>query len=284
MFFFLSGYLTKLHYDNYMEFCKKRLVRVAIPFIFWSIVCCIADLKMYSPLRIFLYTITGKACFPYYFILVYIQFVLLAYPISCLALSKYKHMGWFISLIYLIIMRYIPIITGVEYNYIVKSCLWSSVLGWFLFFYFGLLLGNGVIKLTIKRSYIWLFLFISIALQIGEAFLLYEVGETKMCGTQQKLTSYITSIIMCILCYSYAREKKNFDSKNIIGGCLILLGDCSFGIFLIHILVRNLLTYSSNTLLEMRGLLFITTITLSCLVVYLGRRCLPPTINKIIGF
>ena len=36
-FLFLSGYLTKIENDNWYVFCKKRIIRVIIPYIIWTI-------------------------------------------------------------------------------------------------------------------------------------------------------------------------------------------------------------------------------------------------------
>lgn len=37
LFLFLSGYLTKADNNNYLAFCKKRIIRVAIPYVAWTI-------------------------------------------------------------------------------------------------------------------------------------------------------------------------------------------------------------------------------------------------------
>jgi fucose 4-O-acetylase-like acetyltransferase len=36
-FLFISGYLTKTENDNWGNFCKKRIIRVLIPYVIWTV-------------------------------------------------------------------------------------------------------------------------------------------------------------------------------------------------------------------------------------------------------
>ena len=85
MFIFLSGYLTKLKYDDWNTFYIKRLKKVVIPYIFWSVVITIIK----GNYRGFVVNLlTGNCLSQYYFIIVYIQFVLLTPLIVRLLRSK----------------------------------------------------------------------------------------------------------------------------------------------------------------------------------------------------
>lgn len=56
IFIFISGYLTKLSYSDIRNFYKKRIVKVGMPYIVWTIIYTIANNKMEV---IFLYLISG---------------------------------------------------------------------------------------------------------------------------------------------------------------------------------------------------------------------------------
>ena len=37
-FLFLSGYLTKIENDDWYAFCRKRIIRVFIPYVIWTVI------------------------------------------------------------------------------------------------------------------------------------------------------------------------------------------------------------------------------------------------------
>lgn len=85
MFIFLSGYLTKLDYGSWKEFYARRLKHVIIPYVFWSTVITVLKGNYHG---FFINLLTGKCLMQYYFIIVYIQFILLTPLISRLLRSK----------------------------------------------------------------------------------------------------------------------------------------------------------------------------------------------------
>lgn len=282
LFIFLSGYLTRVHYEDYFTICKKRFKKVGIPYVFWSLICCIV-LGINSPIKVALFLMTGKACFPYYFIITYLQFVCLLYPISKLAVSRYRALGWIISPLYLLVVVYSPIVFGFSFNEVIRYGLGISFLAWFVFFYLGFMLGNKLIEIKIGNNAIVLMLICSIIMQIAEARCLYSIGEIEMCGTQQKLTAYLTSAITCLLCHNLANKEHTVNKSNNLLRFLILLGDCSFGIYLIHILIRDAVRYVIGTQVSL-FILFAVTLIVSYLIVLSSRKYLPNYINQIIGF
>ena len=282
LFIFLSGYLSRIHYDDYSAIVKKRFLKVGVPYVLWSLVCCLV-IGVHSLLRIALYLLTGKACFPYYFIIVYLQFVVLIYPISKLAVSKYSMIGWLISPLYLLLVVYLPIAFGSNFNEVIQYCLGTSFLAWFIFFYLGLMLGNKLIKINIGSKTLVLLLIISLLFQIAEAYGLYSIGENEMCGTQQKLTANITSVITCLLCCNLSSKEFGEHLSNVYFRLLISIGNCSFGIYLIHILIRDVVNGLAGGHTP-SIVLFIMTLTISYIIVLSGRKVLPKNINQIIGF
>ena len=76
-FLFLSGYLTKTDNDNWLAFYRKRIIRVLVPYLIWTIVYSIPDLNSEGPARLVKNMLSANATTTLYYIFVYIQFVLL---------------------------------------------------------------------------------------------------------------------------------------------------------------------------------------------------------------
>lgn len=238
-FLFLSGYLTKIENNNWFAFCKKRIYRVMIPYVIWTALYSLRSILSGNSIFIFVYNLaTASATFILYYIFVYIQFVLITPWLSQLAKSRFRHLGWLVAPFSIIIFNYIPLITGYELNPYI-SLLWrDACLGWFTFYYLGLLLGNRIIKpdyslKTLSYSYL-----ISIVLQMAEGYGWLLLGVAN-CGSQLKLTSLLTSTLFLLIAYTLL-NKPGFDIKSKI---LRSLGDYSFGIYLCHIMIKMILTY-----------------------------------------
>lgn len=236
-FLFLSGYLTRTENDNWYVFCKKRIVRVLIPYVIWTVLYCIPCILFGGSLLLIVKNlITARAAATMYYIFVYIQFVLLTPWLSRLAKSKYRHLGWLIAPISTLIFKYYGLLTGFEYNAYV-SLFWSDAcLGWFTYYYLGLLLGNRIIKRDYSLKNLTVLYFVSIILQMIEGYGWLQLGEAN-CGTQIKLTSFVTSTLFLLIIYTIL-SKPNINVKSVF---LRSLGDYSFGIYLCHIMVMMVL-------------------------------------------
>ena len=230
-FLFLSGYLTKIQNNNWNSFFKKRIIRVIIPYFIWTILYSIAFYNR-SLDKIFINLLTAQAAAPLYYIFVYIQFVLLTPILGKLAKSKYHYLGWLITPISILIFKYFELLTDIKLNGYV-NLIWSdSCLGWFSFYYLGLMLGNRLLQKNYSLISLSVIYVISIILQIIEGHDWFLLGEAN-CGTQLKLTSIITSTIFVLIVYTIL-TKHDVDIKNKF---FCLLGDYSFGIYLCHIMI-----------------------------------------------
>lgn len=237
-FLFLSGYLTNANNENWFIFCKKRIIRVIVPYIIWSIIYSLPTILHIGIESLFKNLITARACGTLYYIYVYIQFVLLT-PFLCkLARSKYRYIGWIIAPISILIFQYYRLLTGIEYNEYVTLIWADSCLGWFSFYYIGLLLGNRIIEKNYSLKILTILYVISIFIQIAEGYGWFLLGE-KNCGTQLKFTALLTSILFILIIYTILQRK----SINIKNKFLRILGDYSFGIYLCHIMVLQILKY-----------------------------------------
>ncbi|MBR1687644.1 MAG: acyltransferase [Prevotella sp.] len=232
-FLFLSGYLTKIENDNWHTFYKKRIIRVLIPYIIWTILYTLVSRHLG---RLPQNLLTAKAAGPMYYIFVYIQFVLLTPFLGRLAKSKYHLLGYFVAPVSVLVFKYYWLLTGNNLNSYI-SLIWSDAcLGWFTFYYLGLALGNRIIKKQYSLKVLLMSYIVSILLQIAEGYWWLSIGETN-CGTQIKLSSFLTSSLFLLITYTILIDGR-YGIKN---RYLRIIGDYSFGIYLCHIMVKNLL-------------------------------------------
>ena len=275
-FIFLSGYLTKIDNESWIAFLKKRIVRVLVPYIIWTVLYTLAFQHID---RLPINLLTAKASCQMYYILVYIQFVLLTPLLGRLATSRYQFLGWFIAPISVITFKYYWLLTDQELESHI-SVIWSvACLGWFTFYYLGLLLGNQIIERNYSFKTLVLLYIFSIVLQIAEGYVWLILGESN-CGTQLKLTSFLTSSLFLLLVYVILKSC-HFDIKNRF---LRMVGDYSFGIYLCHMMVINIL---STFIPEYNSVPYPVTsfivVLLSFFCCYIGNRACGDKICKWIG-
>ena len=234
-FLFLSGYLTKADNDNWLAFYRKRIIRVLVPYLIWTIVYSIPDLNSEGPARLVKNMISANATTTLYYIFVYIQFVLLT-PFLCrLARSRYRSIGWLIAPISVIVFKYIPVLGDLQMGRHLQL-LWSDAcLGWFTFYYLGLILGNKLLSPKFNLINLVFLYCVSLLLQMGEGYLWFTVDPAG-CGSQLKLTSILSSSIFMLILY-------NVLSSNHGTKCRLLstIGDYSFGIYLVHMMILKTL-------------------------------------------
>ena len=237
-FLFLSGYLTKIENVDWTAFCKKRITRVLVPYIIWTILYSLHAILFIDDEMICIVKnlVTAQATDTMYYIFVYIKFVLLTPLLGRLAQSRYRHLGWLVAPISTLVFKYYGLISGYEPNACVSLFWYDSCLGWFTYYYLGLMLGNHIIERRFSLKSLSLLYLVSIVLQMAEGYGWYMLGETT-CGTQIKLTTFLTSSLFLLILYTILR-KQNISIK-----CkfLVLLGDYSFGIYLCHIMVMRAL-------------------------------------------
>lgn len=234
-FLFLSGYLTKIENDDWPHFYKKRILRVLIPYVVWTVLYTLASRDLAKlPTNLLL----AKAIVPMYYIFVYIQFVLLTPLLGKLALSRYQFLGWFVAPIAVLVFKYYWLLTGQDLNPYVNIIWDKSCLGWFTFYYLGLLLGNRIITKHYSLKVLILFYSVSIVLQMAEGYGWLMLGETN-CGSQVKLSSFLTSSLFLLIVYTIL-QRGQYDVKSKF---LLMLGDYSFGIYLCHIMVMKVLAF-----------------------------------------
>ena len=120
---------------------------------------------------------------------------------------------------------------------------------------------------------------IAIVLNMAEGYWWLQLGENN-CGTQIKLSSFLTSSIFLLIIYTYLKTTKKVD----INKSLKLIGDYSFGIYLSHIMFMRILAYVPyyNSLPYVVNSAIVLAISFG--FVYIGNKILGSPINKWLGF
>ena len=230
-FIFLSGYLTKADNDNWLAFYRRRITRVLVPYFIWTVIYSIQDIQSEGLSVLVKNLLCANATTTLYYIFVYIQLVLLTPLLGKLAKSRFRHLGWIIAPLSVVLFKYIPAFGEIHLGKHVEL-LWSDAcLGWFTFYYLGLILGNKILSPKFNlRNLVFLYC-MSLLLQMGEGYLWFTVDPAG-CGSQLKLTSILSSSIFMLIIYSVLSS--NHGTK-----CRLLstIGDYSFGIYLVHMMI-----------------------------------------------
>lgn len=231
LFIFLSGYLTTIDNPDWKSICCKRIGRVIIPYTIWTV---IYTLPCFSVVTLLKNLITSHAAATLYYVFVYIQFVLLTPIIGALCKSKNRWIGWIITPLSFIFFRYPDVFSDLSYNRYISIAYGISCLGWFSFYYLGLLLGNRLLKISISNKRLLSLWALSVILQVLEGYIWLFAGESN-CGTQLKFSSLLTSSLCLIVAYRFITT----DRVLVVPKLLAIIGDYSFGIYLSHIIIMK---------------------------------------------
>jgi len=269
LFLFLTGFLSTPQKWN----LKKRLIRVLIPYAIWT-AAYTAYGHLSVPLTIPKLFITrfvlGDSAAIMYYVFVYCELVFLIPVIDRIAKSRLKYPAFSISFISIIVFHLFPIVFGFEYNNVFSRIIYLSCLDWFIFFYFGYLLGNQLFELRISTKSILICLLIFAGLQMLESYWYYKLGIESY-ATNRKLTAMLTTFMYCSMGYRFMQENRNDHSFDFIK----LLGDYSFGIFFSHLFIMNLLAriphYSQIAIFPLNAII---ALALSTLFVFSARKIL----------
>ena len=230
-FIFLSGYLTKADNENWLKFYVRRITRVLVPYIIWTIIYSIPDIQSSGPSALMKYLLCANATTTLYYIFVYIQFVLLTPLLDKLAKSPYRHLGWLIAPLSVILFKYIPVFGDIQLGKHIELFWNDACLGWFTFYYLGLILGNRIIDRQFNIRNLAVLYCTSLLLQMAEGYLWFTVDPAG-CGSQLKLSSILSSSIFMLIIYCVLNRGSNEPKSRL----LCTIGDYSFGIYLVHMM------------------------------------------------
>lgn len=238
MFIFLSGYLTKENENGvYRDIIYRRIKKIIVPYIIWSFIFAIVNRRINTFIPdVFMSKCNGI----YYFILVYIQMVLLIPVTFKLLRSRFSKLGWFVTPVSIFLIRYISLWFNIELGFPFQGELFVF---WFGFYYLGVSLKNGYINLQLSPKCLTNLCLFSLVIQGVEGFIWYWMGNFDMATTQLKMSSIITTGLFCISAYIYieAGDLNLNEQPVVLKKFLKVLGDNSFGIYLCHMLIIRIL-------------------------------------------
>ena len=188
MFIFLSGYLTKENENGvYRDIIYRRIKKIIIPYIIWSFIFAVVNRRINTFIPdVFMSKCNGI----YYFILVYIQMVLLIPVTFKLLRSRFSKLGWFVTPVSIFLIRYISLWFNLELGFPFQGELFVF---WFGFYYLGVSLKNGYINLQLSKKCLTNLCLFSLVIQGVEGFIWYWMGNFDMATTQLKMSSIITT-------------------------------------------------------------------------------------------
>jgi probable poly-beta-1,6-N-acetyl-D-glucosamine export protein len=235
VFIFISGYWTPTNISSgkeYGAFLKKRIPRVLIPYMFWSLIILTIFSLSGQDLHfreILTKLITGGAIGPYYFVILIIQLYLLT-PLIQITDSKISGIIS-ICLINLFSLLSLYVLRLHQHTDIPLQNYALPFYSWIIFYELGRLMHRTGGKIFDKKdSYIIMSGVIAgIIFSIFEAkILLLKYDNLEFAVSALKFSSFIYSISI-IFAFMYLREFiKEWPQF------LVRIGDRSFGIYLIH--------------------------------------------------
>lgn len=275
LFLAISGFFIglKKFESNYqiITFWKKQIPKVYIPTLFWSIPYLTLALYHQQSLlkNILVFLLCGYSI--YYFIALIIQCYLLL-PFIQKKMLNYA-MGGVILSLSLICVAVISYTSITRFPLIVFA---GPVIVWLIFFWIGVFLSRRERDYKIGKIFIGVLL--SFVLMLIETKYRHEATGG---GYGIKPSSFIFSFLMILLLFSKRIEHKYVKDK-VINKALIVVGDYSFSIYLIHCFVITIVFHFvtiSNWIVRWTIVVAITMLFI-CLV----RKVLPNKCLKIIGF
>lgn len=276
IFLAMSAYLTNQK-DSYKldGYLLRRIQRLYIPVLIWSTPFLILSLLndgnyFYSFIN---YALCGFGI--YYFIALLLQYTLFI-----------KLMYWFsekisrlllacaISVVSILLVSYILHFTEIQPALIIYAGLFPL---WMCFFVLGLYLKNkNLIPLGVSLTLSILFL----ALSVIETYF-YSQGHSDLRGLGIKLSSFVFSFMVIQGLMYWIKSYTPVIKRSLLYSVFVLLGNISFGIYLIHIQVLIVL----NKILDVQAVvLFVLTVLISSLIIMGCRYILPKKYFKILGF
>ena len=204
LFLFLSGWLTGKS-DFGMSFFKRRIFRVLVPYMIWTVVY---SLQRGAPDKILFNLLTTKACAAFYYVAVYVQFVLLT-PLLCrLADSRFRHAGWLVAPISVLAFMYLPHF-GVCEPGEHMSLVWNiCCLGWFTYYYLGIMCARGYVRVEAYRPLILVAVYLlTLVVQMAEGYAWLQAGYANI-GSQLKLSSLASGAVAMLLASCYLHSAR----------------------------------------------------------------------------
>jgi len=279
-FLFVSGYfLATSRFESpgsYRRFLKKRVSRVAVPYLFWSLFfIAYGSLKTrtFSPGNALWLLLTGQAEGPYFFVNMLLQFYLLT-PLFVYLAQRRATLKW-VLLAHLLFVVFL---------YVIRLCWWPNLLftyvklpfiTWLSFFYLGMAVRyHPDILERYRVSWAAIFVAVFYVLSLIEATTLYRFGYLDFAISEVTITSFLAALGGFAL--EIGLRHRSWPSL------LVSLGSYSFGVFLIHgFVMRGCVKLMAQVgvvpaSLAFQPVLLLGTLLISCGIIYITGRVIGP--------
>lgn len=277
MFLFLSGLLTTEEKDARGRVIKRRLLKVAWPYLFWSVIY-VAASRPESVAKAAWPILTGGASAQMYFLLVYAQLVALT-PLLFHLLRSHRALLYAIAPVAVVLWE-LAALLGID-----LPSLGRLFPMWLVFYLVGLEWDRWRSLLRGKTPAVAAIAATTLAAQVVEGFLWNVYGDYNMATTQLRLTNMVSSLAVIALSMLASDA-----FKRRLASCryLVRLGDLSFGVYLCHMAVLMVFRKCFE-LLGFVGIiaslaLWLAVLVTSSILVALWQRVLPKRVLGLIGF
>lgn len=277
LFLFLSGALTTEERVLRGGVIRRRLSKVAAPYLVWSAIYLAANPPQ-SVLGAVRALVTGGASWQMYYLLVYAQLVAFT-PLLFRLLRRFRLFLYAVTPCVLVVWEALAVL-GVDAPSI--SFLFPA---WLVYYLFGLEWHKWCDVLQRKRALLFMVTVFALALQVTAGFAWASHGDYGMATTQLKMTNMASSLCVCASLMLLPKEMKTRLSGS---GAIVRLGDFSFGIYLVH-MAFVLLALSALSMVGLIGIIpalcsWLAVLVLSAISVAVCRRVLPQRLLQALGF
>lgn len=236
LFLAISGYFLAnkeiSDYNKYFEFLKKQIPKIYIPLLIWSSLWfAINVFTGNSPIpRELIKIITFRSSVPYYFIALIIQFYIALPFLKKLNNKNGLLISVLVSLTVTFVVFYLRYFTEIKLPILLYG---GNMFTFWMFFQLGLFLGAGNI-LNISNKILLLLIAFFYFISCGESYILITFFEQPLDAvTAVKSSSFLYSFFIIF----YLLKNKNIINSRL----LIILGNLSFGIFLTHLFLLEII-------------------------------------------
>lgn len=269
LFLVISGVVLAYSYDpakgvDFRKFILSRAKQILLPYLTWSFIyfcfyilflkkvplgTTVVDLKEPLELMAAIKIFTKNLVFGWnyvhlYFVVLIFQFYLL-YPWFIKKVTKIKSLEFFVAtnlVFYLILIIYLFYYRGYFGIYLIDLLIkyyWETFIAWFVYFVVGIYVGLRIreFKDWCNKNFLWVsaVYFLTTLIVLGEAFFYVDnVGKL----TSLRPAVYLNTIPA--MCFYYSISNRLIVQKSIFSAFLKTVGDMSFGIFFVHILILTI--------------------------------------------
>lgn len=296
-FLFISGYwMSKKSIrtlEDYINFMRKRFLRIFIPYLLWSLVFIGYDaVKVHGIdiVQVVHKLLIGGASFHFYFIIVIAQLYVLTPLLQYLNHRSYGFVPVLMLNILTLCLLYFFRLHGITALHDSYYTVHDPFFSWVVFYQFGLFVGTRDNEISIPQNMyrtVLLLVLASLAVSDWEALFIlskFDNWQLAICGLKYSSFIYSSCVILGFLVLR--RCLKAWPRF------LVILGHYSFGIYLVHIIIlRGLvhvlqnarLLHSFEPLYEF--ILVSMTLLICCGVIAVSRKLLPkPVCSRVLGF